>query len=87
MERRERRVLLLVETSRRFGRGLLEGVSRYRREVGGWSVSVDERGIEEGVPGWVREWRGDGILLRTRDARVVREVAGLGLPVVCLAAR
>lgn len=81
---KDRRVLLLVETHRQFGRGVLEGVARYRREVGNWYLSIEERCMEGGLRGWAREWRGDGILLGTRDRAVAVQVAGLGVPTVCL---
>jgi hypothetical protein len=45
-----RRVALLVETSKAFGRGVLRGVSRWLREHEPWSLYADERGFEEGVP-------------------------------------
>ena len=41
-----RRVALLVETSKAFGRGVLRGVSRWLCEHEPWSLYADERGFE-----------------------------------------
>jgi len=81
---RPRKVLLLVEMGRRFGRGILEGVARYRRENGCWSLAIDERGPAGGLVDWARRWEGDGILFRTQHRDTARDVARIGLPTVCL---
>ena len=45
-----RRVALVVETSKAFGRGVLRGISRWQREREPWRVFADERGFNEPVP-------------------------------------
>ena len=42
------RVLLLIETSRHYGRRILEGIGRYVREQGPWSLVL--RSAEPGRP-------------------------------------
>ena len=61
-----KRVLLLIETSRAAGRGIVEGVSKYVIERQNWQIHLDERHII-GVPNWLQHWRGDGIITRTAD--------------------
>ena len=65
-----RRVALLVETSKAFGRGVLRGVSRWLREHEPWSLYADERGFEEGVPLGLETWQVDGIISRVPHDRL-----------------
>ena len=65
-----RRVALLVETSKAFGRGVLRGVSRWLREHEQWSLYADERGFEEGVPLGLETWQVDGIISRVPHDRL-----------------
>ena len=65
-----RRVALLVETSKAFGRGVLRGVSRWLREHEPWSLYADERGFEEGVPLGLETWQVDGIISRVPQVRL-----------------
>jgi LacI family transcriptional regulator len=80
--RRVPHVAVLIETSRGYGRGLLEGVARYNREHGPWSMFFEPHGLDDPPPKWLRTWKGDGILARINDARMARLVAATGLPVV-----
>lgn len=82
MKRRLRHVALLIETSREYGRGLLRGVIRYQREHAPWSLYFQPRGLEEPPPTWLRDWHGDGILVRADNQRVADLVVGTGLPAV-----
>ena len=79
-----RRVAVLIESSRAYGRGLLRGVARYNREHGHWSVYLQPHGLDDPPPPWLRRWRGDGILARIGDRRMLRAVLGTGLPTVDL---
>ncbi len=79
-----RRVAVLIETSRAYGRGLLRGVARYNREHGHWSVYIQPHGLDDPPPPWLKRWRGDGILVRIGDRRMLRAVLGPGLPTVDL---
>ena len=54
-----RRVALLIETSRTYGRDLLRGVKRYAQEHGPWSLFVEVRDLETRPPVWLRNWDGD----------------------------
>jgi LacI family transcriptional regulator len=59
------RVLLIIETSRAYGRGLVEGIARYAQENGPWSIQFEDRGLEATPPAWLREWQGQGIIARS----------------------
>jgi len=82
--RRPPHVALLIETSREVGRGMLRGVARYVREHGPWSLYYRPFGLNDVPPPWLKDWRGDGILVRIDNIRMVRAVLGSGLPAVDL---
>src|SRR5262245_16517046 len=80
--RRLPHVAVLIETSRGYGRGLLEGVARYNRQHGPWSMFFEPHGLDDPPPQWLRTWKGDGILARINDQRMAEVVRATGLPVV-----
>jgi LacI family transcriptional regulator len=75
-------VALLIETSKAYGRGLLRGIGRYVRACGPWSIYIEERGVEDPAPGWLKTWGGDGIIARIRDKAMARALLATRLPVV-----
>ena len=77
-------VALLIETSRAYGRSILQGVVRYLHGHGPWSVYIQPHGLESPPPRWLKGWRGDGILARINDRRMARAVRQSGLPAVDL---
>jgi LacI family transcriptional regulator len=77
-------VAVLIETSRAYGRALLEGVTQYNRQHGFWSMFFEPHGLDDPPPGWLRTWKGDGILVRINDRRMARVVRAAGLPAVDL---
>ena len=81
-----KRVALLIETSRAYGRGLIRGAAQYNHEHGRWSVYFQPHGLDDPPPQWLRKWRGDGILARIGDRACADLVLKLGVPVVALRA-
>ncbi len=77
-----KRVALLIETSRTYGRDLLRGVKRYTEEHGGWSLFVEVRDLESKPPPWLSRWDGDGILVRSGSNAISNAVRRLGVPTV-----
>jgi LacI family transcriptional regulator len=77
-----RRVALLIETSRTYGRDLLRGVKRYALEHGPWSLFVEVRDLESSPPPWLRSWDGDGILTRSGSAAIATAVRRAQVPTV-----
>ena len=75
-------VLLLIETSTGYGRGILDGVGRYVHEHGPWLIHFERRGLMEPAPRWVRQWPGHGIIARTAMPAVAKILRATGLPVV-----
>jgi len=79
---RLRRVALVIETSRTYGRGILRGIARYAHLQGHWSFFTVERELHSGIPDWLRHWRGDGIIARVESAGMARQLLKCGCPVV-----
>lgn len=79
-----RTVVVLVESSRAYGRGLLRGIAQYNREQGPWSLYLQPHGLGAPPPPWLQTWQGDGILARICDRTMARAVLRWRRPVVDL---
>jgi len=77
------RVALLVETSRGYGRGILQGIIRYARLHGPWSFYITPGDFEQALPA-MKQWGGTGIIARIETPEIARAIRATGLPVVCL---
>jgi len=80
--RRNKQVLLIIESSRAYGRGIIEGVSRYVQEHGHWTIFFEEQGIRSTIPAWLSKWKGDGIICRTGLSPLGTHLRKLNLPLV-----
>ncbi len=78
------RVALLVETSRAYGRGLLFGIAQYTRIHGHWAIFHQERSIDDLGPRWLKDWRGDGIIARIQNPKLIAMLQSFEIPVVDL---
>ncbi|MBN1844327.1 MAG: DNA-binding transcriptional regulator [Sedimentisphaerales bacterium] len=72
-------VLLFLETSREFGRGLLSGIARYSRLRGPWQVHRWPGALDSSLPEW-RDLKIDGAIVR--DVKAVEGLARSGIPVI-----
>jgi LacI family transcriptional regulator len=77
-----RHVTLIIETSKVYGRGLLDGIGRYAMAHGQWALYVEERGLEEEASRLLRSWRGDGIVFRSTSRAMVQAIRRKGVPAV-----
>ncbi|MEP4078327.1 substrate-binding domain-containing protein [Haloferula sp.] len=77
-------VALLIESSRSYGRGLLEGIAAYVRFGGAWSLRHQEMSFDAVTPAWLHDWEGDGILARIESAEMAATIHSLGIPAVDL---
>ncbi len=77
-----RRVALLIESSRAYGRGLLRGISKYVREHERWAISFEEWSWTQAA--WLADWEGEGIIARIETRAVAKAVSRMALPVVDL---
>lgn len=72
-------VLLFVETSREFGRGLLHGIAKYSRVHGPWRVYRWPGALDSVLPEW-KYLKIDGAIVR--DVKVVDRLVHSGIPVI-----
>lgn len=77
-----KKVILNIETSRAYGRGLLYGINVYSIAVGSWSFYQVSGGRERGLPS-LSDWGADGAIVR--ETKDTHKVLSLGIPtVVCV---
>jgi LacI family transcriptional regulator len=78
-----RKVALLIETDRPYGRGLLSGVARYTRLHGPWSFYVAWGTMQQTMPP-LTKWGCEGIIARVDGAAMGKKVAALEVPAIVL---
>lgn len=76
-----RRVGLLVETSRAYGRELLRGVALFARTRTDWSLLHQEMTLDSVVPDWMMSSVLSGVIARV-DSHTVDSLNGLNVPIV-----
>ena len=76
--------MLLIETSREYARGLLEGIAKWNHEHGPWSFHFQPLGLTQLPPNWLRHWNGDGILVRVDNKAMEKAVLETGIPAIDL---
>jgi len=80
--KRRRRVALIIESSRAYGRGLFLGIAKFVREHHEWSVQSEEWKWTDAFPVWLRNWDGDGVIARVETPEMAAFVRRLGMPAV-----
>jgi LacI family transcriptional regulator len=78
------RIAVLIESSRAFGRGVLQGLAECLKSRRNWMIYYQEGGLGELLPGWFESWRGDGVIARIENQRMARALARKRIPVVDL---
>ncbi|MGD8778493.1 MAG: DNA-binding transcriptional regulator [Ignavibacteria bacterium] len=78
-ERQLSKVILLVETSRTFGRDLLCGIARYSKLHGPWVFYREPRSLKSRIP-HLTSWKANGIIMR--DSVISNELLKLGIPTI-----
>jgi LacI family transcriptional regulator len=74
-----KRIILLIETSRAFGRGLITGIARYSKLHGPWSFYMEPIGLKSSIP-HLTSWKPDGIIMR--DSLITKELLKLKIPTI-----
>ena len=74
-----KRIVLLVETSRAFGRGLIMGIARYSKIYGPWSFYKEPIDLKSTIP-HLTGWKPDGIIMR--DSLITMELLNLKIPTI-----
>ncbi|MBN2293413.1 MAG: DNA-binding transcriptional regulator [Pirellulales bacterium] len=78
------KIAILMRSSRRCHRDLLCGIAAYARPHGPWEFYHQEEPLSDEVPGWLRNWDGDGIIIRIENRRLFEDVRKLGIPCIDL---
>ena len=78
------KVVLLIETSREYAPGLLQGIAAWNHEFGPWSFHFQPLGLTQLPPDWLARWNGDGILVRIDNEEMEKAVLDTGLPAIDL---
>ena len=84
MSKKIKRVAILVESSRAFGRGLIQGISSFALTQDDWQLCYREATLEMGIAEWLEDWKGDGIIARPRSLQDVKALERSGIPTVDL---
>jgi len=74
-----KRVILLVESSREFGRQLIIGIARYSRLNGPWSFYKEPIGLKSSIPR-LTSWKPDGIIMR--NSLMTKELLKRKIPTI-----
>ncbi len=74
-----KKIVLLVESSREFGRQLIIGVARYSRIHGPWTFYKEPIDLKSTIPSLTR-WRPDGLIIR--DSLITEELIKLKIPTI-----
>jgi LacI family transcriptional regulator len=81
------KVLLLVDFSEEYGRGLLNGIAKYSRLFGPWNfcrIPLVYRNKSEvnSIISWAREWGTDGIIAQIQNENIYRQLLQLKKPLI-----
>ncbi len=72
-----KKIVLLLETSRAFGRQLIIGIVRYARTNGPWSFYKEPTDLKSSIPD-LTGWKPDGIIMR--DTLITKDLLKLKIP-------
>lgn len=72
----------MVETSFGSGRDILMGIARYVREHGPWLLFHEARSIDQELPHWLKNWKGQGVIARVFTPAMAAALRRAKLPVV-----
>lgn len=82
----QKSVALLIETSNAYARGLLAGIVSYMHENEPWSIFLPEQDRGAAPPTWLKNWRGDGLIVRIETDAIARKVQKLKVPIIDVSA-
>ena len=75
-----RRVALILDSSSPYQRKIVRGVAAYARELGQWSLYVEDEPLSK-LPN-LRTWHGQGIITAFSERKYAEAVRSLNIPVV-----
>ncbi len=81
-----RKVMLLIETSNAYARGLLDGIVAWETEHEQWSICLPEQERGSAPPSWLKRWDGDGIIARIETEAIAKAIERKALPAIDVSA-
>lgn len=75
------KVILLLETSREYGRQLQFGITKYSFFNGPWTFYREPGGRDRTLPR-LKDWRANGIIAHVKDAVGARKIMDTGIPTI-----
>lgn len=75
------KVILLLETSREYGRQLQFGITKYSYLNGPWTFYREAGGRDRALP-QLRDWGADGIIAHARNVTAARRIMDRGIPAI-----
>lgn len=75
------KVALLIENSRSYGRGLLNGIARFARTRSNWSLLHQEMTIDSFLPDWIKKSTISGVIARV-NTQTIEPLRQLNVPCV-----
>lgn len=75
------KVILAIETSAAYGRGLLLGIAKYSRILGTWAFYSEPGGEQTSLPR-LDSWGASGIIARVADEKDAKRFIDTGLPTI-----
>ena len=69
---KKKNILVLIETSRSFGRDLIHGITQYATETKQWNLFLCDQITAIQNQQWLNKWTGDGLIARAYDKRLRR---------------
>jgi LacI family transcriptional regulator len=85
--RKRLQIALLVETSSRYGRGVLTGIAKYLNNCPHWSILLEEIDVHHVAPRWLEKQSVHGIISRVTDEYLRDYAAKMQIPIVELTDR
>ena len=76
-----KRVILLIESSRAYGRSLLRGIVKYSKLKGGWSFYNGPRGQGQSLP-CLGSWEVNGAIVRISETEKAYPFLEKGIPII-----
>jgi LacI family transcriptional regulator len=75
------KVILLLETSRAYGRQLQLGITKYTYFHGPWTFYREPGGRDRALPK-LENWKANGIIAHVKNARMGKKILEMGIPAI-----
>ena len=80
----KKKVAVIVQSSKGYGRGLLAGISSFARTHRTWSIYHDDRILQDSIPEWLERWNGDGMIASFDNKALAEYVRSRAVPAIDL---